>query len=315
MKVGLVGYFGYGNYGDEIFLELWKDLFGKKNVQVIFPNDSLEGIDKIVIGGGDLIHPTFVNNNYFREEFFQKDVYIYGVSVPLQIKGKDPVAIEKYKQLFSRAKYLSVRDGASAKWLSTNQIYSDIKVVEDMAWCFEPNVNMPKTPHIAGITYRHCQIPVEEMMMKCWYLYDRGYKHFLLIPLQEGYYSTREYSMVLKERLKTITPYVNITPLSDIEHKFAYINSVGLFITTAFHGLITALSGGTKVMSILDDSKFVQLSQRFGLSCTRNLSEFGLEYDNKVKDESIWLHTKERTDIIKKDARVQLDNFRGIVCG
>jgi len=47
--IGLVGYFNYGNYGDELFLQIWKEKLGNNNVRFLHSNDSIEDIDKIVI--------------------------------------------------------------------------------------------------------------------------------------------------------------------------------------------------------------------------------------------------------------------------
>lgn len=312
MKIGLVGYFGYGNYGDELFLRIWRDTFGFGNTQIILPGDDISDIDKIIIGGGDLVPPNFLNNNYFRDELFQKDVYIYGVGVPLQIKNEIPTVKEQYKKLFSKAKYISVRDSASLEWFNKNEMYEGTKQVEDLAWVFDSNVKMPRNNHIVGITYRPCGITTDEMMEKCWYLKDMGWKHFLLIPLQDGYVNTRDLSVLLKERLLTMSPYVNIIPYSDIDHKYRYINSVGLYITTAFHGMVTALAGDTPVIPLLGDNKFVQLGKDVGIKCATNLPEFMTEYRKTKEQDRDKLNKK--VFLIRDKARKELREFRDLIC-
>lgn len=316
MRIGLVGYFGYGNYGDDIFLKIWRDLFGYENTQVICPGDDLSNIDKIIIGGGDLIHPSFLNNNYWKDEFFDKEVYIYGVSVPLQIRDVNIEVIAKYKQLFSKAKYISVRDEASASWLIQNGIssYPNLKIVEDMAWTFTSDIKVPKQEQTVGITYRPCGITIEQMMEFVCYLKDKGWKKILMIPLQDGYHSTREWNMALKEKISNITPYINITPFAGIEHKYAYIRSVDLYITTAFHGLLTGLATNTPTISVLDDSKFIQLTKRFDMRCCRSLKEFVKYYDkNFVFKGNSKLADEDKIKVIKENSKKSLEEFKGII--
>jgi len=311
MRLGLVGYFGYGNYGDEIFLKVWRDLFGYENTQVIYPGDDLNNIDKIIIGGGDLIHPSFINNNYWKDEFFAKDVYIYGVSVPLQIKGINEGVIEKYKELFAKAKYVSVRDEASAEWLRKNTICNP-NIVEDMAWAFSSQVKVPKQIQTVGITYRPCGVSIDDIMRYVCYLKDKGWKKILMIPLQDGYHSTREWNLALKEKLLTITPYINVIPLADIEHKYAYIGSVELYITTAFHGLLTGLATNIPTISILDDNKFVQLANRLDMQCCKTFNNFIAYYESTLFqkfDDNL----QRKINDIKSSSLKSIQEFKGLV--
>jgi hypothetical protein len=40
MKVGLVGFFGFGNFGDELFLDVWKKFFDGASVAYDLPEKS-----------------------------------------------------------------------------------------------------------------------------------------------------------------------------------------------------------------------------------------------------------------------------------
>jgi hypothetical protein len=85
-RIGMVGYYGYGNYGDELFLEV----FGKylSDFEFVFLQDQLERpfftkpldkkvetLDAILIGGGDIVIPNYWSDQYFEDVFLRKPVY------------------------------------------------------------------------------------------------------------------------------------------------------------------------------------------------------------------------------------------------
>lgn len=66
MRVGLVGYFGFGNYGDELYIRVHQRLFAGHETRIlqgcraIAPHDpaEIDRQDLVVIGGGDLVDPS-----------------------------------------------------------------------------------------------------------------------------------------------------------------------------------------------------------------------------------------------------------------
>jgi polysaccharide pyruvyl transferase WcaK-like protein len=309
MKLGLVGYFGYGNYGDELFLRVWRNLFGYENTQVIYPGDDLSHIDKIVIGGGDIILPSLMNNNYFRDEFLTKEVYVYGAGVPTA--GKDnPEEIRKFQEFFSKVKYLSVRDEASHEWLKERGIKS--VTVDDMVWSFNSPVK-PKKEKIIGITIRqHPKFQMTECVKICLDLIERGHR-LLLIPLQESYNQTRDLHIVLQERLTNSLCSVpcNITNYSiDMEHKWSIIQSLDAHITMAFHGAITALSAGVPTLMLATGNKFIQLSVKTGCPIAKDYIEYLSIRGEFLKARAI---DERRIEAIKAKVLKELSNFKDLV--
>ena len=133
MKIGLVGYFGWGNYGDGLFLSTFYDLFASHEV-VIFHDPVQEvllqdfaalvdSVDAIVIAGGDLLVPSRISRLYWCEQFLKKPVFIHGIGVPTWI-GTDQIALRHYKKflLNKNVKSLCVRDEASANGLKNISI-------------------------------------------------------------------------------------------------------------------------------------------------------------------------------------------------
>ncbi|WP_416463383.1 polysaccharide pyruvyl transferase family protein [Sphingomonas sp. VDB2] len=134
--VGLAGFFGYGNYGDELFVSVYKQFLqddfdlrflADKLEQPYYsrpPQDVVAEVDAIVIGGGDIIQPWNLDARYFSKEFLKKPVFVVGVGVPIRAntnKGnaeKDWI-VQKYKNFLQHpsVKMIHARDEQSCKWI------------------------------------------------------------------------------------------------------------------------------------------------------------------------------------------------------
>ena len=140
IKVGLVGFFGWGNFGDELFVKVFEQWLGDKfDIKVMNDlthkpyfsrpiEDVVDEVDAIVIGGGDLIIPWSMSDLYWRDEYLKKPVFIVGVGVPTWGQAK-PHIIEKYKKFLTHdnVKFFNVRDKESAEWVRRN-ISSEVAV-------------------------------------------------------------------------------------------------------------------------------------------------------------------------------------------
>lgn len=138
--IGLAGFFGYGNYGDELFVSVYKEYLQdrfdlrflsdlQKSPYYSKPLDEIvSGVDAIVIGGGDIVQPWNLDPRYFNKEFLQKPVFVIGVGVPLRARTnkdqnhaeKDWV-VKKYQDFFNHpsVKFIHARDAQSADWIKS----------------------------------------------------------------------------------------------------------------------------------------------------------------------------------------------------
>jgi polysaccharide pyruvyl transferase WcaK-like protein len=269
MNVGLVGYYGYNNYGDDIFLETWREKLGFHRAVTITPNDNLDNIDKIIIGGGDLIWQGACNNNYFNEKWFENNrkVYVYGIGcADTTLKEfADPNIFRLYQYFLSKAEYVSARDQASYEWLRDVMGIEKVQWVEDIAWNYKSRVSENKGNRTVGITYRRNNIYFfKEMIPLCIHILDQN-KDIKFIPLQNGYHNTIQLNQALHDEIQRVMSYPNIIVIPthyDTQHKYSYIRSCNYYITCAFHGLITALKERVPVISLVHSNKFKQLIYR-----------------------------------------------------
>lgn len=130
-RVGLVGFFGWGNYGDELFLRLWQRRLGAfydvgSVVEICDPPyfnrsavDVADEYDALVIGGGDLVIPTTISPLYWNSAWLRKSVYISGVGVPTWVGAGRQDVVERMARFFQHenVRYISARDSESAEWI------------------------------------------------------------------------------------------------------------------------------------------------------------------------------------------------------
>jgi len=156
MKIGLVGYFGWGNFGDELFLEAHKQFLGK-DFQLSVVNDLLkepyfskpisdlvQNYDAFIIGGGDLINPIRVSPLYWQMDFLKKPVFVYGIGVP-NVKWSRAHVIDHYKKFFHHpnCKLVVARDVESYTWIKNN-----IGIDDKLSWYPDPVCAYNRPPKI-----------------------------------------------------------------------------------------------------------------------------------------------------------------------
>lgn len=132
-KIALVGYFGWGNFGDELFLKVHRQELGKHYelnvandllVQPYFSRPVSEIVDEsdaILIGGGDLLNPLRVSDLYWQTEYLRKPTFVYGLGVPNQPFRRENV-LEVYRRFFAHenCKLIVARDIESYNWIKEN---------------------------------------------------------------------------------------------------------------------------------------------------------------------------------------------------
>lgn len=163
--LGLVGFFGHGNYGDELFVDVFKQFLADRFDLRIIPDlerkpyfsrpveDKVAEVDAIVMGGGDLVQQWNTDPRYFDRTYLRKPLYIAGVGVPIY-HGSDkhqekPHILRRLSAFFSdpNVRLIGMRDDFSAGWIReklapTAPVTSDPDIV-----C---SLNLPPAPKPAG---------------------------------------------------------------------------------------------------------------------------------------------------------------------
>jgi len=132
-KIGLVGYFGWGNFGDELFLKAHHEHLGQDfELEIVHDllcepyfskpiEEVVKKYDAFLIGGGDLLNPVRVSPLYWQMEYLKKPVFVYGLGVP-NVKWNRANVLDKYRSFFQHpnCKLVVPRDIESYNWIKEN---------------------------------------------------------------------------------------------------------------------------------------------------------------------------------------------------
>lgn len=133
--IGLAGFYGYGNYGDELFLDVWEKYLGADfNLRILHDlelkpffserfNDQFNSVDGIIIGGGDILQPWNIDRRYWNRRFLEKPVWIAGIGVPLRANAQQAEkenVINKMSDFLTHdnVRLIHSRDAVSHKWIN-----------------------------------------------------------------------------------------------------------------------------------------------------------------------------------------------------
>lgn len=114
------------NFGDDLFYNIWTDVFKQHEVFNLFKKE-LMSVDKIIIGGGGLISQFYFEPSFFREEFFKHPTYVYGIGInDIRLLKSD--VINQYEHYFKSCKQVYLREPLD---------FSSYINVEDMIWSMD----------------------------------------------------------------------------------------------------------------------------------------------------------------------------------
>lgn len=273
-RLGLVGFFGWGNYGDELFLEQWKTSLGRHHdVAVVHDQltapyfsrratDIAEEFDALVIGGGDLVIPNKISPLYWNRAWLQRPVYISGVGVPTWVKYKAPDVIERLRTFFqhSNVRYISARDEESAQWIRhVLQPRISVRVHADLAF----NLTMPPAHRYdkptVGInlrTHRADSDPTQ-LLRVCETMQERGYD---VVNLVLGTGRTRAADIEVARKF----PFKDqiILESEDTDQLSSWIGGLEFLLSNKFHGTVAATMYGVSSVVLSATTKSRNLYSR-----------------------------------------------------
>lgn len=277
-QVGLIGYYGFGNYGDELFRTCFET--GLPDVRLHVLNDlprrpfilgdrraRVDPLDAVLIGGGDLIIAGYWPDPYFDEAYLRKPVFIHGVGVPRWLGG-DPRVIGRLRDFMQHAnvRHINVRDVESRDWIETYlkprcpvEVSSDIVCGLDL-----PEVSSTEggAPTLALITRR---IKVDNETFA-------GMRGLVRAAQSEGFFVRLVIAgagMIgdddLSDALTRELRCDEIVPTANVEEATAAIVSADVVASMKFHGCVVGLMAGKPTFGLVNSNKFENLYRALGL--------------------------------------------------
>ncbi len=271
MKIGIVGYFGYGNYGDELFLEAYRKYFYDCDITVLSKNppisadatkfiDDPSKVDRIIIGGGDLFIPKYFASEYFDDDFLTKPVYFHGVGVPLWI-GEDADVVQRMARFVQHpnVRRINVRDIESADWIRTHLAPKiGVDNSADMVFSLDfPAVARDPAKKVLGLITRKLlpgEMRWDHLTTLCERARGYGYEiHNIVL----GTGPTRADDL---EGLREFDyPHMTLVDPDDLHQLTRAIAACDVIASTKFHGCVVATAYGIPAITLTTTDKFNSL--------------------------------------------------------
>lgn len=263
-RVGLVGFYGWGNYGDELFLETLTSSFGPKvDIQsLIGPTwahppplrAGVLGSDVIVIGGGDLLRP-WAMTRYWRPILLSRPVFVAGLGVPTW-GGTNPDVVEELGRFFRHRNLrgIAARDVGGAAWIRDNlHPKVPVRVTPDLVCSLDlPTVQRPAGPPIFGVAVRQRETPddLTHVRRLCEKAVSMGYR-LRRIVLATGPVRERDVEATAGLGFED-TELISSDDLDDISRA---IGECTVMATMKFHGVVVATMYGVTPIAMMPTAK------------------------------------------------------------
>ncbi len=276
-RLGLVGFFGHGNYGDELFLEVFDQFFGEDfELKIIVDRiekpyysrpveELVDDVDAIVIGGGDLIRPWALDQRWFNKAYLRKPVYMVGLGAAIRpnIVEKDFV-IDRYARFFRNpnVRFIGVRDDVSRRWVES-RLAPEVEVrSEPDIVCALDLPTIERQPNLLGIVTRlrpNREVPddysaLEQLALE---LMSRGWSVRHIIA-GTGLVGERD----LANSVDLHVPGKELVVSEDLDVLTAAIGECAALASMKFHGSVVATMYGVPSLVLVPTSKNVNFMKR-----------------------------------------------------
>lgn len=266
-RVGLVGFFEWGNYGDELFVDVYREHLGShvglKTVFDVtrrpFTSSPLSRVvsrnDAIVIGGGDIVIPWTAESPYWSREFLARPVFVAGVGVPT---WRPPTrgAVQRLRRFFrhSSVRFINARDVESQRWLE-ERLEPNVPVIlsPDLVCALTlPEVIRPSDPPILGVAVRNRNpgddfTHVERLGARA---IELGYRVRRIVLANRQKLAA---DLEVTERLNI--PGSELVVSDDLTTITRAIGECTVFASMKFHGMVVATMYGIPTLSLMGTDK------------------------------------------------------------
>lgn len=267
-KLGVVGYYHYGNYGDELFLDVFANYLD--DFEFVFFQDSLRRpyfhtpleekvaeVDAILIGGGDLIVPNYWTDQYFEAAYLAKPIYIHGAGIPTW-GGENAEIVGRLAKFFQHpsVRHIHVRDEQSKRWLTTKLAPAiDIHVTPDIVCALDlPDITPSGDAPIFGLISRKQKpgsIRWDNVHALCRRAKSYGYR-LRHIVLATGVIGHEDRDAVAEFDF----PGMDVVLSESIADLTRAIGECAVLASMKFHGCVVATMFGTPAITLITTDKF-----------------------------------------------------------
>lgn len=251
-RIGLVGFFGWGNFGDELFLENWKRTVGlHHDVEVVHQltkapyftrraKDIAAEYDAFIIGGGDLVIPTKISPLYWNREWLAKPIYIAGIGVPTWMPNHSADVMARMSSFLQHpnVRYIETRDAESAEWITEH-----LKPSIPVSWSTDLVFGMVMPPPAlfdrptVGVNLRShsARAETDALVETCQDVVARGYD---LVNIVLGTGITREADLEVARAFPVGAQ--RIVESESLDDLCSVLGGLDLLISNKFHGTVVA---------------------------------------------------------------------------
>jgi polysaccharide pyruvyl transferase WcaK-like protein len=282
LRLGLSGYYGFGNYGDELFRQAFAQGFAGHELALLhdlprrpyYLSDKaakVAAVDAIVIGGGDLVIPGYWTDFYFEEEWLARPVFIHGVGVPRWTGGEAPV-IRRLRAFFQHpnVRHINVRDAESKAWVEKHLAPAvPVELSPDLVWGvgFEAERagarKGPPGKPVFGLITRRQGVDPKAYDALAGLLRDaqsRGY-HTRLIVAGTGLVGEED----LDDARRVNLPADELAVGETVEDVTEAILGCDVLASMKFHGCIVGNANRIPTFALLTTDKFVNFYRAAGI--------------------------------------------------
>ena len=265
-SIGLVGFFGHGNYGDELFLEVYREHLGGAFAlrSLLDPGeasiarrlgDGIRRSDALVIGGGDIVIPWSVASRYWEPTYLRRPVFVAGVGVPMW-RQPVPRVVERLRSFFTHpsVRFVGSRDDESTAWIAENlRPSAPLVTAPDLVCSLTlPPVTRATDPPIFGVAVRSRKQPddLTQVRRLCERAVAMGYR-VRRIVLATRKVRARD----LEATAGLDLPDTELVSTDDLDEISRAIGECSVLATMKFHGVIVATMYGVPSIALMPTTK------------------------------------------------------------
>lgn len=265
--VAVVGYYGHGNYGDELFLEVFREHLGTDfELRSLLDPASTRSIsqrlgagirdsDAILVGGGDIVVPWSIVSRYWERAYLQRPVFVAGVGVPTWDKPV-PSVVGRMRSFFGHrsVRFIGARDTESSAWVERHlEPRIPVLTAPDLVCGLTlPPVERPAGPPIFGVAVRSRSEPddLSHVRRLCDRAIELGYR-VRRIVLATGLVRRRD--EVATQGLGL--PETELVSSDDLDVISRAIGECSAMASMKFHGVVVATMYGVPAIATMPTTK------------------------------------------------------------